>query len=112
VRLNFALDRYVSGQLTRQPSTRTKKVSSQVENEKMGASSAGKSKHSQSKGSPAQVADSSGVGQKSSKRAGMARKDDPQSAHHLDPFLREEPLSSNSKPAFVRKSVFFPFSLY
>ncbi|WAR63157.1 hypothetical protein PtB15_18B239 [Puccinia triticina] len=91
------------GQLTRQPSTRTKKATSQLENDKP-STSTGKNKH-QSRGSPATTLDSGG-GHKSKRAVSSGspaiRKDDPDSTHHLDPFLRGDPLSSLGK---VRKRI-------
>ncbi|OAV87006.1 hypothetical protein PTTG_29623 [Puccinia triticina 1-1 BBBD Race 1] len=91
------------GQLTRQPSTRTKKATSQLENDKP-STSTGKNKH-QSRGSPATTLDSGG-GHKSKRAVSTGspaiRKDDPDSTHHLDPFLRGDPLSSLGK---VRKRI-------
>ncbi|KNZ54212.1 hypothetical protein VP01_3008g3 [Puccinia sorghi] len=104
------------GQLTRQPSTRTKKGTSKLEQDEIGASAGAGSKankNSHSKGSPAHFPDSVPKSKRAILKGSPAvQKEDLGSSHHLDPFLREDPsLSSHGKPAFTKQSVILLFPI-
>ncbi|PLW43665.1 hypothetical protein PCANC_05374 [Puccinia coronata f. sp. avenae] len=100
------------GQLTRQPSTRTKKATSKLEPPDTGASigpGSKTNKHSHSRASPSQAPDSTHKSKRAiSRDSPPALKEDIESTRHLDPFLREDPpslSSNNGKPAFSRKRI-------